>query len=824
MMQGLLYGIRRFPLDLKNSDLFLLFLSIVLAVSAITGVTFLGDRLRLSIKQQAAVVLAADVTLRSTAPIGAKYLSIATGEELNTAETISFLSMTLHDGNNVLSSIKATTPRYPLRGKLKLVDFDGQATGKSIGTPMRGNVWVEQSLINQLKLSKGDAITIGNERFAVSAILDDFPDRNDGFLAFAPTVIANIDDLDAMGVIQPGSRVVYRQLFSGGEKQIETFVNKLQDLPAEVRIQRIENIGQQLGRTLDRSNRFFSLAGLVTIIIAAIAAMISARRYAMRHIFNCSLMKIFGATQGFVLSSLIGQLMLMTLLATLLGVGVGWLIQYILVDLIKGIIDSDLPNPSLQPIWIALLTSSCLIIGTVAPYLQQLRISQPIRVLRNDLKLNYKSSFFINAAAIFALVFFLSILFADFSLVSTIIIGLFLVGLSLFCLGALMVKCCSFFENQTGIGWKLGLKNISKRRGESILHLVVFGLSLMALMVLTETRSDLINSWKQSLSEETPNHFFFNIQGSQLDGIADFLSPRIGQAIKFTPLIRGRLVEVNSGSNQVTDSGRMIEREANITWYDQLPENNSIVAGEWWGKEGERIQAVSVDEGVAESLSIGVGDQLTFNAGGMDLEVTVTSLRRIKWETFQPNFIFVLSPMVASELPQSFITSINIPEENDQLVDEFLSRFPTVTSIDLNSALNQIKTILNKASLAVQYMFLLALLAGTLTLLATIFASADQRRYESALLHTIGAKRSKIFQSIATEFFAIGIGAGLTAAIGAVFISGFLSTQIFELNYSPNILVLTGGLIFGAICIGCVGMLAVREAVYAPPLLTLRDP
>ena len=824
MMQGLLYGIRRFPLDLKNSDLFLLFLSIVLAVSAITGVTFLGDRLRLSIKQQAAVVLAADVTLRSTAPIGAKYLSIATGEELNTAETISFLSMTLHDGNNVLSSIKATTPRYPLRGKLKLVDFDGQATGKSIGTPMRGNVWVEQSLINQLKLSKGDAITIGNERFAVSAILDDFPDRNDGFLAFAPTVIANIDDLDAMGVIQPGSRVVYRQLFSGGEKQIETFVNKLQDLPAEVRIQRIENIGQQLGRTLDRSNRFFSLAGLVTIIIAAIAAMISARRYAMRHIFNCSLMKIFGATQGFVLSSLIGQLMLMTLLATLLGVGVGWLIQYILVDLIKGIIDSDLPNPSLQPIWIALLTSSCLIIGTVAPYLQQLRISQPIRVLRNDLKLNYKSSFFINAAAIFALVFFLSILFADFSLVSTIIIGLFLVGLSLFCLGALMVKCCSFFENQTGIGWKLGLKNISKRRGESILHLVVFGLSLMALMVLTETRSDLINSWKQSLSEETPNHFFFNIQGSQLDGIADFLSPRIGQAIKFTPLIRGRLVEVNNGSNQVTDSGRMIEREANITWYDQLPENNSIVAGEWWGKEGESMQAVSVDEGVAESLSIGVGDQLTFNAGGMDLEVTVTSLRRIKWETFQPNFIFVLSPMVASELPQSFITSINIPEENDQLVDEFLSRFPTVTSIDLNSALNQIKTILNKASLAVQYMFLLALLAGALTLLATIFASADQRRYESALLHTIGAKRSKIFQSIATEFFAIGIGAGLTAAIGAVFISGFLSTQIFELNYSPNILVLTGGLIFGAICIGCVGMLAVREAVYAPPLLTLRDP
>ncbi|GIT34965.1 MAG: hypothetical protein Ct9H300mP4_12840 [Gammaproteobacteria bacterium] len=233
-----------------------------------------------------------------------------------------------------------------------------------------------------------------------------------------------------------------------------------------------------------------------------------------------------------------------------------------------------------------------------------------------------------------------------------------------------MVKCCSFFENQTGIGWKLGLKNISKREGE---HTApgCFGLSLMALMVLTETRSDLINSWKQSLSEETPNHFFFNIQGSQLDGIADFLSPRIGQAIKFTPLIRGRLVEVKNGSNQVTDSGRMIEREANITWYDQLPENNSIVAGEWWGKEGESMQAVSVDEGVAESLSIGVGDQLTFNAGGMDLEVTVTSLRRIKWETFQPNFIFVLSPMVASELPQSLLPALIYPKRTISLLMSF---------------------------------------------------------------------------------------------------------------------------------------------------------
>ena len=328
-MQGLLYGIKRFPADLKNSDLFLLFLSIALAVSAITGVTFLGDRLRLSIKQQAAVVLAADVTLRSTAPIGPKYLSIAKAQELNTAETISFLSMTLHDGNSVLSSIKATTPGYPLRGKLKLLDFNGQNIEKPTGSPMRGNIWVEQSLIDRFNISKGDSITLGNERFAVSAVLVDFPDRNDGFLTFAPTVIANIEDLDAMGVIQPGSRVVYRQLYSGPEKQIDSFVNELQDLPAEVRIQRIENIGQQLGRTLDRSNRYFSLAGLVTIIIAAIAAMISARRFAIRHIFNCSLMKIFGATQGFVLSALIGQLLLMTLLATTVGVGVGWMIQYL---------------------------------------------------------------------------------------------------------------------------------------------------------------------------------------------------------------------------------------------------------------------------------------------------------------------------------------------------------------------------------------------------------------------------------------------------------------------------------------------------------------
>ena len=821
MLNGFYYGLKKFWFDLRNGDLIILFSSIVLAVTAISGVSFLGDRLQSSIKQQASVVLAADMAFRSASPLPDDYLTSATNQGLGVAKTVSFLSMALANNDNLLASIKATTSTYPLRGSVVLKDFKGEVLSNEKGTPNSGYIWVEPKLVDALNLKQNNQLVIGNRSFVVEAILDDYPDRNVGFLAFSPTIIANITDLKSMGVIQTGSRVVYRQLFSGTEKQINLFFDSVSSLPEEVRVQRLDEVGDQLGRTLDRSTRFFNLAGLFTIVIAAISSMIAARRYATRHLLNTTLMKVFGASKKFILSSQICQLKIMIFLATSVGLCCGYLIQSLLISLLDELIGNELPPPSLKPVFIGFLTSFSLVFAATAPYLKLLGEVEPIRILRDDFAFHLKNNIGIYTLAIVTLTVFLLVLLEDVSLVLSILGAMCVLVIVLSVLGYFVIWLLSLYSNVSGSGWRMGLRNISRRRNTSVLQIVVFGLSLTFLMALTETRTDLIESWKETLNEDTPNYFFFNIQDYETDEINSFFKSKLEQPITFTPLIRGRLLGVTSSSGEPIKAENMIDREANLTWFDALPENNLVVEGEWWLSDAG-APSVSIDKDIAASMNLSIGDRLSFTAGGMNFEATVSSFREVQWESFAPNFFFILSPGLGKDLPQSFITSLNVPPDS-KVADEFIKRFPTVTSVDLEAALSQIRSIVNSASLAVQAIFVLSLFAGILTLVAAIFSSVDQRKKETAVIHTMGATRRTIFAAVAAEFLGLGILSGLTAVLAAMLFSGFLSTQIFELNYTPNPTIFISGFLVGVTSIAVAGMLAVRQAIYSPAILTLRN-
>ena len=821
MLNGFYYGLKKFWFDLRNGDLIILFSSIVLAVTAISGVSFLGDRLQSSIKQQASVVLAADMAFRSASPLPDDYLTSATNQGLGVAKTVSFLSMALANNDNLLASIKATTSTYPLRGRVVLKDFKGEVLSNEKGTPNSGYIWVEPKLVDALNLKQNNQLVIGNRSFVVEAILDDYPDRNVGFLAFSPTIIANITDLKSMGVIQTGSRVVYRQLFSGTEKQINLFFDSVSSLPEEVRVQRLDEVGDQLGRTLDRSTRFFNLAGLFTIVIAAISSMIAARRYATRHLLNTTLMKVFGASKKFILSSQICQLKIMIFLATSVGLCCGYLIQSLLISLLDELIGNELPPPSLKPVFIGFLTSFSLVFAATAPYLKLLGEVEPIRILRDDFAFHLKNNIGIYTLAIVTLTVFLLVLLEDVSLVLSILGAMCVLVIVLSVLGYFVIWLLSLYSNVSGSGWRMGLRNISRRRNTSVLQIVVFGLSLTFLMALTETRTDLIESWKETLNEDTPNYFFFNIQDYETDEINSFFKSKLEQPITFTPLIRGRLLGVTSSSGEPIKAENMIDREANLTWFDALPENNLVVEGEWWLSD-VGTPSVSIDKDIAASMNLSIGDRLSFTAGGMNFEATVSSFREVQWESFAPNFFFILSPGLGKDLPQSFITSLNVPPDS-KVADEFIKRFPTVTSVDLEAALSQIRSIVNSASLAVQAIFVLSLFAGILTLVAAIFSSVDQRKKETAVIHTMGATRRTIFAAVAAEFLGLGVLSGLTAVLAAMLFSGFLSTQIFELNYTPNPIIFISGFLVGVTSIAVAGMLAVRQAIYSPAILTLRN-
>ena len=820
MIRGLLYGLKKFWSEVFSGDLLILFLSIVLAVTSISSVGFLGDRLKSSMQMQASSILGADLVLRSASKIDSKYLDLAAANDLDSAEMSTFLSMVITEDDNLLTSIKAVTASYPLRGELKIVNSQGTKI-KHFGSPEPGNIWIERKVLETLELMELDKVSIGNKNFIVEGIIEDYPDRNSSFVGFYPVAIVNINDVDAMGVIQTGSRVVYRNLFSGTQDNLERFEKSLEGMPANIRVQNALDVGDNLGEDIANSTTFFNLASLFTIIISVIASMMAVRRYASRNLLHTSLMKVFGASKLFILGHQIMQLTLVAIFASSLGLIFGYGLQHLLLSTLQGIINADLPPPSSRPVILGFITAAFVIFATASPYIKILSETEPIRILRNDFNIKLSSNLMIYLVAFFAMFGFLGALFQDIKLIIYIVISLILVTFFLYLIGRLLIYGLSRVKFSYGTGWKLGLKNIVQRGNDSILQVIIFGLSLLFLVVLAETRTDLVDSWTETLDEDTPNYFLFNIQQYNLDPISNYFKDQGNVVPDFTPLIRGRLLSAARPGSEDINFDNLMEREANLTWQNQLPLSNSLVEGEWW-TNGNEVAEVSIDREIAESMNLKIGDELTFSAGGKTFSVTVSSFREIEWQSFSPNFFFILSPAAGRELPNSYITSIKL-ENSQKFMNNFTNRFPTITSVNLEAIIEQGKSSLASASLAVQYIFFLTFIAGILALIASVYSNRDQRTKETAIMHAIGASRALIFKSAASEFLILGLLSATTAIIFSIALSSVIFIQFLDLIYSPNLLILGLSYLFGIGFIFIAGVISIRKSIYASPMITLRD-
>ena len=820
MIRGLLYGLKKFWSEVFSGDLLILFLSIVLAVTSISSVGFLGDRLKSSMQMQASSILGADLVLRSASKIDSKYLDLAAANDLDSAEMSTFLSMVITEDDNLLTSIKAVTASYPLRGELKIVNSQGTKI-KHFGSPEPGNIWIERKVLETLELMELDKVSIGNKNFIVKGIIEDYPDRNSSFVGFYPVAIVNINDVDAMGVIQTGSRVVYRNLFSGTQDNLERFKKSLEGMPANIRVQNALDVGDNLGEDIANSTTFFNLASLFTIIISVIASMMAVRRYASRNLLHTSLMKVFGASKLFILGHQIMQLTLVAIFASSLGLIFGYGLQHLLLSTLQGIINADLPPPSSRPVILGFITAAFVIFATASPYIKILSETEPIRILRNDFNIKLSSNLMIYLVAFFTMFGFLGALFQDIKLIIYIVISLILVTFFLYLIGRLLIYGLSRVKFSYGTGWKLGLKNIVQRGNDSILQVIIFGLSLLFLVVLAETRTDLVDSWTETLDEDTPNYFLFNIQQYNLDPISNYFKDQGNVVPDFTPLIRGRLLSAARPGSEDINFDNLMEREANLTWRNQLPLSNSLVEGEWW-TNGNEVAEVSIDREIAESMNLKIGDELTFSAGGKTFSVTVSSFREIEWQSFSPNFFFILSPAAGRELPNSYITSIKL-ENSQKFMNNFTNRFPTITSVNLEAIIEQGKSSLASASLAVQYIFFLTFIAGILALIASVYSNRDQRTKETAIMHAIGASRALIFKSAASEFLILGLLSATTAIIFSIALSSVIFIQFLDLIYSPNLLILGLSYLFGIGFIFIAGVISIRKSIYASPMITLRD-
>jgi putative ABC transport system permease protein len=564
------------------------------------------------------------------------------------------------------------------------------------------------------------------------------------------------------------------------------------------------------------------------VLLAAVAVAMAARRYTQRHLDNVALMKCMGAPQRLVLQVTVIELALIAVIAALAGSVLGFLAQDLLVRLLGDLVRADLPPPTAGPAILGGATALAILVGFALPPMLQLKRVPPARVLRRNLEpppLRYAISYGLAVAALAGVLFWLV---RDARLVGFMAAGIAVTLAVLYGAGFLLVWLAGRLRGAVGVAWRYGVANLARRGRESVVQVVAFGLGLMVLLLLAVVRTDLLKDWSASLPADTPNFFMINIPAADTRAFAKFVEDRGLPAPRLFPMIRARMSAINGRPIEEiaveTDRGRgFAEREQNLSWAETPQVDNKIVAGRWW-RESDRGRAyVSVATEYQEDLGLELGDRLAFDVAGETIEAEVLSFREVEWDSFRPNFFLVFSPGTLDGLAGTWLTSMRLDQEQRRMLVDLVRRFPSVSVFDIDAILAQVRDVIDRASLAVQYVFLFTLAAGITVLLAAIQATRDERRYESAMLRTLGARRRVVLAGVASEFTALGMLSGVLAAVGATLAGWLLAKQVFDLEYAIDPWVWVIGLAAGAVIVGGAGTLAARGVVNHPPISTLRE-
>ncbi|AMN48270.1 hypothetical protein ACG33_14415 [Steroidobacter denitrificans] len=814
--------------DSKSGELRVLLLALLVAVSAMTAVGFFTSRVSLAVDRQAGEVLAADLRLESRQPLERDYFRMAADAGLRFAEMSTFPSVAFKGEDNALIAVRAVSSDYPLRGRLKIADQAFGPARETFQLPGAGEVWLESRLFAQLDAKIGDRIQVGAAELTVTQVLDYRPDQGSQFVDLAPTLLMRLEDVPATGLLQEGSRISHAALFAGETAAIAALKRQLElrKKPGQ-RIADLRDGSPQIRSAIDRAGRFLSLSALATLLLAAVAVAISARRYVVRHLDTAALMKSMGAPQRLVLGISVLELLMTGLLAGMLGAVVGYVAQEGIAYLLRDLVHGELPRPTLGAGWLGILVAVLILVGFALPPLLQLRHVPPARVLRRNLEpppLRYMTVY---GTALAALVVLLGWLLRDMELLVYVLVAIAGMFAALTLAGWILVRLLGRFRGKVGVSWRYGMANIARRDRDSIVQIVAFGLGLMVLLLLAVVRQDLMREWRASLPADAPNYFMINIRPDQEEALHEFFVERDMAPPRLVPMIRARLLSINSipATEAVhSDRGReFIEREANLTWAADMQTDNILLEGRWWQPDDGGEPQVSVEIDLARALGLKIGDTLTYDVTGEELTARVTSFREVQWDTFQPNFFMVFSPGALDDSIGTYITSLHVRRDQRSMLADLSRHFPEVTAIDLEALLDQVRGVMDKASLAVQYVFGFSLLAGIMVLLAAVQSTLDERRYESAMLRTLGASRRIVLFGVAAEFTTLGLLSGMLAAIGASVAGYVLATQVFNLTYRFNPAIWGLGLLAGALLVGVSGTLATRSVVNHPPAAVLRD-
>ncbi|MBX3665387.1 MAG: FtsX-like permease family protein [Burkholderiales bacterium] len=821
-------ALRLLARDWRAGELTLVAVAVVIAVASVTTVGFFADRVHQALNRQANQLLGADLVVSGDRPLDPQFSAEARRLGLQVTEMLRFPSMAAANGENVLAEIKAVTDGYPQRGELRVSDELYAPDRRATSIPAPGTVWVDEKLFTRLQLKAGDTVEVGQSRLPVGAIITQEPDSAVGFINAGPRVMLNMADLPATGLVQVGSRIRYRVQVAGSAAAVDRYRAWVDGrLAPGQRVETIQDARPEIRSALERAEKFLSLTALLSVILAAVAIALAARRYLQRHLDACAMMRCFGVSRGRVVRLHVLQFVALGAAASLAGCLAGLLAQQALALWLGSLVTVELPGAGPRPAVHGFVTGLALLLGFAVPPLVALGRVPPLRVLRRDLGLPGGSGWLgyaLGTAVIAGLIIWKAgelrtggLVFAGFAAAMAV------AGLAAWAVIALVSRL-----RGSGVSWRFGIANLRRRRLASILQVVALGIGIMALLTLTIIRGELLQLWQASLPADAPNRFIVNIQQDQIPALNKFFAGHGIAAPELYPMVRARLTGINDRAVSSADysddrARRLVDREFNLSWATRMQSDNLLVTGRWWGENPQRRDQFSMEDGIARSLDVKIGDRLTFDAAGSVFTAEVTSLRKVDWDSFNVNFFLVSPPGLLEDKPLSYVTSFHLPPGNVELLNALVKQFPNFLLIDVAQVLEQVQKMIAQVSRAVQFVFLFTLMAGLVVLYAAIASTQDERLYQSTIMRTLGASRAQLARANLAEFAMIGALAGIIAAAGANALGYALADRIINVGYSFSPAVWAAGLVCSIAGVAAAGYLGTRRVLRVAPLRVLRE-
>lgn len=819
---ALAHALRSLARGWRSGRLLVLGLSIALAVAAVGSVGLFTERVRLALERQSGEALGADAVFSARDAIAPAQRRALEALGLRTVALTSFPSVALAGEGTSLVSVKAVEQGYPLRGELRLADEPFGPQRPAAGVPPRGEAWIDQKVLQDLGIALGDTLQLGRLDLKASALIAYEPDRGGGFSDLAPRLMINAEDLADAGLLTAGSRASYRLLLAGSSAQIAA----ARELPltAAQRLETPREARSELASSLDRAGLFLDIAGLAAALLAAAAVALTARGHGAALRDEVALLKTLGARQGFLMRTLGLQLLLLASAAGLAGALLAWGGQAVIGLLLAEVMRLELPPPPLQPLLSAFALGLLMLVGFALPPVLAAARTPPLRVLARELSAD--PSRWVPVGALAGVAALLLWQTGAPKLAATVLAGALGATAALALLAWLAVRALAPMRRQVGAAWRFGLGNVARRQVATVGQVVALGLALLALLLISVVRQDLLESWRNKLPADLPNRFLINIQSEQVEPLKAFFAARGIDDLALWPMARARLTAINGrpvseDSFDDPETRRWINREFNLSWTDRFGDDNELLQGEWWDASARGKPLLSVEDYVLDRLDVKLGDTLTLDLAGTPYVLTIHNVRKVNWDSFRPNFFLATPPGTLDAAPRQWLTSFRLPPDDRALLPALVRAFPNVTALDLDAAITQVRGIVDRVVRAVEFVFLFALLAGLLVLLAAIEGTRGERMRETALLRALGARSSTLAAGLLAEYALLGLLAGLVAAAAAQGIAWGLAVGVFSMPYGPRPLLWLLGALAGMALVTALGWLSMRRVLKTSPRAVL---